>query len=215
MSTRIQALEARVVAAAAAVVERLRPAFERQFCGHIALDDPDREAKVLKRLTATPLGEAMEPLNHFQRFYKYLPYFAGVEHVFEIGVGTGSLFTLLEDVVGIRVDGVDAKSEKATVRSEFRRALAIDQRVVDHRIVAWEPLPFPDGVECVAAFWATFNKDWGVDEHAWFLEECRRRLVGARLVMLRFKPGAELDSYLRRFAVRPLVYDTHFRIIAL
>ncbi len=219
MPTPLQQLEEKVIAAARRVTDRLRPGFEARTCQHIDPDDPEREAKVLAALEQSQLAYALQPHYYLQRLYRYLPYFGGLDSVFEIGVGAGYMLALLRDLLGARVHGVDVKFAQLPVLVELRRELGLHDLVAERPVVAGAPIPIPEGTECVAAFHTVFNKYWDVAEHEWFLQECGRQLVGRRLVICYFNGGGfddrpEVKALYDRRGDTPLPHEQRFRVVS-
>jgi hypothetical protein len=122
-----------------------------------------------------PIKYALEAELHMSQKLRYLEFFQDVTSAFDIGVGAGQLLLLLRDAFGIPVTGIDAPDAKgAFLYRAFREALVIEDQVQMFEVVAGVDVPIPDGVDAVLCFYPIFDRGWGVEEHDWFVQMCRR-----------------------------------------
>jgi hypothetical protein len=143
---------------------------------------------------AAPVKYLIHARGHVKKFYPFLPYLSGPKRVFEIGVGPGHLFKILRDCFDVDVYGCDIEFDKTIVYREIRRELGIADRVLEYAVRAYSEIPIPTDCEGLFAFWTAFNTSWGVNEHHWFLDFCKERLVGPKLVALRFNRAGFTDK---------------------
>lgn len=122
---------------------------------------------------------------------RYLPHFQGINSVFEIGVGPGYLFSLLHDVMGIRITGVDVAAENHAYAS-LRREIGIDHLVTECEVRSGHDIPIPEATEVVAAFHPVFHRNWTFDDHAWFVDHCRSK--GVKAIYWRFNKRPALST---------------------
>ena len=114
----------------------------------------------------------------------------------------------------------DIDVETMEVYRRIRNSLGIQELVREHRITYNQDLGIESNTEAVIAFWTVFCKKWDVAEHEWFLNECRRQLVGEKVVILRFNNEGYLDrpsvkDYYDRISEQPLIDDPNFRVVRL
>lgn len=203
----MQIARARILSAAQEVDAQLRAEFERLmrtdpqaamspalgFANHRGELGPDGFAP------SAMMKYVADAESYIRRFYAFLPFFAGLEKVYELGVGPGYLLLMLREVLGIDARGCDIGLADKAVFREVRRALGLEPHVEEFAVRASFPLPVEPGTQAICAFYTVFNDNWGVAEHQWFLEECRRVLSGPKLVILRLNPHGFTD--------RPEVFD--------
>lgn len=162
------------------------------------------------------------PSKHVSKNIKYvleMQMLAGAK-VYELGVGPGYLFTLLEKALGCQMYGCDIDIETMEVYRRARKVLKITPRVAEHRVTSGKDLGILPGTEAVIAFWTVFNKHWSVADHKWFIQECGRHLVGQRLVFLRFNnegftDNAAVMELYNQCSSQPLSEDVNFRRVCL
>ncbi len=171
---------------------------------------------------AAPIKYVRYPKFHVQKnhcFLEHMSFLSG-KKVYEIGVGPGYLFLLLKELVGCKIYGCDIDVETMEVYRRIRNSLGIQELVREHRITYNQDLGIESNTEAVIAFWTVFCKKWDVAEHEWFLNECRRQLVGEKVVILRFNNEGYLDrpsvkDYYDRISEQPLIDDPNFRVVRL
>ncbi len=162
------------------------------------------------------------PKKHVSKNIKYvleMQMLAGAK-VYELGVGPGYLFTLLEKALGCQMYGCDINLDAMEVYRRTRKVLNITSRVVEHRVTSGKDLGILPGTEAVIAFWTVFNRQWSVADHKWFIEECARNLVGQRLLFLRFNNEGFTDNagvmeFYDQCSSQPLPEDGNFRRVCL
>jgi len=165
-----------------------------------------------------PIKYAINARKHMQLKLRYLPFLEDVRSAFDIGVGSGQMLQLLRDVLGIAVTGIDSpEAEGAFLYEAFRKELCMVNDVRMFNLTAGVDVPIPHGT-AVLCLWPIFDRGWTVDEHAWFMDMCRRR--GAERVIWRFNTinasEAILSFYRERMnAVAPRAKDPGFLIVPL
>jgi hypothetical protein len=159
---------------------------------------------------------------HIRRSRDYLPFLAPIagRKAFEIGVGAGYLFVLLNEALSVDMTGIDVRLDEQAVYREMRRRLGIDGRVREWRVRAYEDIPIPAGTEAVIATWAMFAMGWDLAAHEWFVDHCAGKLVGERMLLLQFNslgyddvPGA--PEFYQRIGTFPKRKDRRFCIVRL
>ncbi len=159
--------------------------------------------------------------NHFvTQKVRYLPYFKDVTSAFDIGVGPGHLFVLLQDVMGISVRGVDvANGPGEFLYRTLWQELGIADRVSIFAVRAGVDVPIPENTQAVLAFGPVFEKSWGEKEHSWFVEMCRSH--GAQRLYWHFNKRdnfEEIVGYYRKWGAefpREHLRDPGFCILRL
>ncbi|HTT97778.1 MAG TPA: hypothetical protein VMF58_06980 [Rhizomicrobium sp.] len=219
---RIDAVCERHYAIADGIGARFTAAYER-----LLRDDPaavhDRRRGYVDKdgavnFKSAPVKYAIDARTHMSLKMRYLPYLKDSAAAFDIGVGTGQMFQLLRDALGIPVTGIDSPgAEGALLYEAFRDALGIPNDVASFDVTAGVDVPVPRGAT-VLCLWPIFDRGWRVDEHAWFMDMCRRR--GAERVIWRFNmlnaPEAILNFYRDRIgASAPRDADPGFLIAPL
>jgi len=165
-----------------------------------------------------PIKYALHARKHMPLKLRYLPYLTDIRRAFDIGVGTAQMFMLLRDALRIEVSGLDApEAEGSLIYKEFREALGITGDVGMFKVAAGVDVPIPAD-SAVLALWPVFDRGWGMEEHAWFMDMCARR--GAERVVWRFNmlnaPEPILTFYRERMgAVAPRENDPGFLIVRL
>lgn len=163
-----------------------------------------------------PIKYALHARKHMLLKLTYLPYLKDFLCAFDVGVGTGQTFMLLRDALNIEVTGLDAPdAEGAFIYRDFRRALRIADDVTLAHVVAHKDVPIPAG-SSVLCMWSIFDRGWGIEEHAWFVDMCRRR--GAERLVWRFNmlnaPERILAFYRQEMgATAPRENDPGFLIV--
>jgi len=165
-----------------------------------------------------PIKYAVHGRRHLKLKLRYLPLFSDLKSAYDIGVGSGQMFMLLRDALGIRTRGLDAENVKgAYLYREFRRELGIDDAVDLFEIRLGSAIPIPQGVDAVLALWPTFDRGWGPSDHDWFVNLCRSR--GAKRLVWRFNMGAvvpeTLSFYEQAGAEYPWPQDRGFLFLTL
>lgn len=217
---RVNAVCSRVYEISDRIAARFTAEFER-----LTRDDP--EAIADKRWGFTdqsgtvnfergPIKYAVHARRHMRLKLHYLPYLKTFRRAFDVGVGTGQIFVLLRDALNIEVTGLDAAdAEGAFIYRDFRQALGIADAVQLTHVAAHKDVPIPAGAS-VLCLWPVFDRGWGVEEHAWFVDLCRRR--GAEQLVWRFNmrnaPEPILAFYRQEMgATAPRENDPGFLIV--
>lgn len=167
-------------------------------------------------------------------FIEHMTDLAG-RRVFEIGVGAGHMAFLLREALGSDVYGCDIYADLHAVYKPMREALGVQAATHDRTVRFGEPLGIQPGTEALVTFWPAFMKravgeqagtdepitePWDVEEHEWFLDQCRTELTGLRQVIIRFnrdgllKQRSVRDLY-RRIGSFPIKEDPRFCVIKL
>jgi hypothetical protein len=147
---------------------------------------------------------------HVHKWVAFLPYLSGLEKVYEIGVGPGYLFRMMMDYYSTDISGCDLDPEKNLIFAKVREELGIADRIQNHKVIAKQDIPIPDGTDGLFAFWTVFNFNWSVDDHAWFIEHCREKLAGEKRVVLLFNDRGyddrpEIQDFYRKRARFPFL----------
>jgi hypothetical protein len=135
---------------------------------------------------------------------RMVPYFRGVRRGYEIGVGPGYLFTMLQQVLGIEMRGCDVDFDGLIVYRELRRALGIEPLVSEFRVAAGADLPIPPGTDAVIAVAPVFDMGWDVAEHRDFLGLCRAKGVERMIWRLNKHTPEDILKFYRGFAQFPM-----------
>jgi hypothetical protein len=165
-----------------------------------------------------PIKYVLHARKHMPLKLRYLPYLKDVRCAFDIGVGTAQMFMLLRDALGIEVSGLDtSEAEGAFIYKEVRAALGIENDVAMFKVVAGTDVPIPPD-SAVLALWPIFDRGWGVEEHAWFMDMCARQ--GAERVIWRFNMVNAAEPILTFYrekmnAAAPRENDPGFLIVPL
>ena len=182
----LEAVRARLIAVGDEVAERLGREFEAlraigsEEMRSQRLGFAGRDGELGPDNTRCPYGTikyAIEVRDWVDTNIAFLPFFEGVRSAFEIGVGPGYLFTLLRDVLGIDISGIDMGFEMFGVYRDLRKELGISHLVSEFKVMAPDNIPIPDGVEAVIAFWSVFDWPWSLEEHQVFVDFCRGKGV--------------------------------------
>lgn len=149
---------------------------------------------------------------HVRKWRIYTPYMSGLRKAFEIGVGPGYLFRIMIDLYGTDMRGCDLSPTKNRVFRDLREELGLSNRVMTHKVVARQDIPIPEGSEAVLGFWTVFNEKFSLDDHKWFVAQCREKLVGPKKLVLLFNgPGyddrPEIFEWYQTFAEFPLLTE--------
>jgi hypothetical protein len=123
---------------------------------------------------------------HVRKWRNFTPYLSGLRKAFEIGVGPGYLFHIMIEVYGTDMRGCDLDLAKDRVFRDLREELGISDRVMTHKVVARQDIPIPEGSEAVLGFWTVFTETFSLDDHKWFVAQCREKLVGPKKLVLLF-----------------------------
>jgi hypothetical protein len=195
-------LEARMIAAAKATAD--------EFYDSLTRHDPNPGS-------TNPLKFVLAPETHIQRFYSYLEYLEGIRSAFEIGIGAGYFFVILQELLGIRMSGCDVPIDNPVYR-RMREKLGID--ALEHAVTYGKDIPIPARTEAVIGTWTQFHRNWGLTEHEWFVDQCAAKLTGPRLLMLRFGlPGYEnaagVPEFYHQIGTFPMPRDKYFCVIKL
>lgn len=171
---------------------------------------------------AAPIKYVLYSRKHIEKFMQYIPFF--IEHfgkkAFEIGVGPAYLLTLLKNVLNMDMHGIDIRLKDEIVYRRIREELCVDKFVFEHKVTSGIDIPIPDSTELLISFWTVFNRDWELEDHKWFIEHCRQKLVGDKELIFRFNNEGFLDkteirNYYKSIAIFPLKTDANFCIIRL
>jgi hypothetical protein len=123
---------------------------------------------------------------HVRKWRSFTPYLSGLRKAFEIGVGPGYLFHIMIEVYGTDMRGCDLEPSKNRVFRDLREELGLSDRVMTHKVVARQDIPIPEGSEAVLGFWTVFTETFSLDDHKWFVAQCREKLVGPKKLALLF-----------------------------
>ena len=123
---------------------------------------------------------------HVRKWRLYTPYMSNLRKAFEIGVGPGYLFRIMIDLYGTDMRGCDLAPAKNRVFRDLREELGLSDRVMTHKVVAGQDIPIPEGSEAVLAFWTVFTETFSLDDHKWFVAQCREKLVGPKKLVFLF-----------------------------
>jgi len=209
-----------------AMADQIGAQFTTEY-GRLLRDDPgavydkrrgyvDKEGIV--NFERGPIKYAVNARKHMTLKLRYLPYLTDLRSAFDIGVGTGQMFQLLRDALGVSVTGIDAPdAEGAFLYEAFRKELGIENDVAMFNVRARVDVPIPRGA-AVLCLWPIFDRGWTVDEHAWFMEMCKSH--GAERVVWRFNTLNASDAILNFYrdtvgAVSPRANDPGFLIAPL
>ena len=167
---------------------------------HASLDEP----RVMKYIR---LVEA-----HVRKWRLYTPYMSGLRKAFEIGVGPGYLFRIMIDLCGTDMRGCDLDPAKNRVFRDLREELGLSARVMTHKVVAGQDIPIPEGSEAVLGFWTVFTETFSLDDHKWFVAQCREKLVGPKKLVLLFNTRGyderpEIFEWYQTFGEFPLLTE--------
>ncbi len=149
---------------------------------------------------------------HVLKWRLFTPYMSGLRKAFEIGVGPGYLFRIMIDLYGTDMRGCDLAPTKNRVFRDLREELGISARVMTHKVVAGRDIPIPEGSEAVLAFWTVFTETFSLDDHKWFVAQCREKLVGPKKLVLLFNTGGydecpEIFEWYQTFGEFPLLTE--------
>ena len=137
-----------------------------------------------------------DPKEQLRRNYRYLPLMKKYRNrrIFEIGVGPGYFFKLIQSLISSQISGIDRDIHGKVVFRELRKELSIFDQVFEHRVEPRQSIPIPKETEVVVAFRTTFNRPWNVEDHKWFLKDCFAQMSGDRTVILGFNRQGYLDN---------------------
>jgi hypothetical protein len=149
---------------------------------------------------------------HVRKWRLFVPYLSGLRKAFEIGVGPGYLFRIMMDLYGTDMGGCDLDPAKNRVFRDLREELGLSARVMTHKVVAGRDIPIPDGAEAVLGFWTVFTETFSLNDHKWFVAQCREKLVGPKRLALLFNTRGydecpEIFDWYRTFGEFPLLTD--------
>ena len=149
---------------------------------------------------------------HVRKWRLYTPYMSGLRKAFEIGVGPGYLFRIMMDLYGTDMRGCDLSPAKNRVFRDLREELGLTARVMNHKVVAGKDIPIPDGSQAVLGFWTVFTETFSLDDHKWFVAQCREKLRGPKKLVLLFNGRGydecpEIFKWYRTFAEFPLLRE--------
>lgn len=147
---------------------------------------------------------------HVQKWRLFTPYMSGVRKAFEIGVGPGYLFRMMIDLYGTDMHGCDLDPAKNRVFRDLRQELGLSSRVMTHKVVAGQDIPIPEGSEAVLGFWTVFTEPFSLDDHKWFVAQCREKLVGPKKLVMLFNARGydecqEIFEWYKTFGEFPLL----------
>lgn len=149
---------------------------------------------------------------HVRKWRTYTPYMSGLRKAFEIGVGPGYLFRMMMELYGTDMRGCDLDPTTNRVFRDLREELGISARVMTHKVVARRDIPIPEGSEAVIGFWTVFTETFSLDDHKWFVAQCREKLVGPKKLVLLFNARGydecpEVFKWYQTFAEFPLLNE--------
>jgi len=149
---------------------------------------------------------------HVRKWRLYTPYLSGLRKAFEIGVGPGYLFRIMIDLYATDMRGCDLDPAKNRIFRDLREELGLSARVMIHKVVAGRDIPIPDGSEAVLGFWTVFTEAFSLDDHKWFVAQCREKLVGPKKLVLLFNTRGyderpEIFEWYRTFGEFPLLTE--------
>ena len=149
---------------------------------------------------------------HVRKWRLYTPYMGGLRKAFEIGVGPGYLFRMMIDLYGTDMRGCDLDPAKNRVFRDLREELGLSARVMTHKVVAGHDIPIPEGSEAVFGFWTVFTEKFSLDDHKWFVAQCREKLVGPKRLVLLFNTRGydecpEISKWYQTFGEFPLLKE--------
>jgi hypothetical protein len=116
----------------------------------------------------------------------YFQFFGGLKSAYEIGVGPGYLLRLMIDHLGLQMSGCDVSRDATPLFDDIRRAIGVSHLVEDHKVTPRQEIPITPGAEALLAFQTVFNFGFTLDDHRWFLEQCRQKLSGPKKVFILF-----------------------------
>ena len=136
------------------------------------------------------------PKEQLRRNYRYLPLMEKYRgrKIFEIGVGPGYFFKLLQSLISSEISGIDRDINERVVFRELRKEFSIFDKVFEHRVEARKSIPIPKETEVIVAFRTTFNRRWNVEDHKWFLKDCFAQMSGDKAVILGFNRRGYMDN---------------------
>ncbi len=149
---------------------------------------------------------------HVRKWRHFTPYMSGLRKAFEIGVGPGYLFRIMIDLYGTDMRGCDLNPAMNRVFRDLREELGLSARVMTHKVVARQDIPIPDGSEAVLGFWTVFTETFSLDDHKWFVAQCREKLVAPKKLVLLFNARgydecSEVFEWYQTFAEFPLLNE--------
>lgn len=143
---------------------------------------------------------------HVAHAAKLSGYFSAIQNIFEIGPGPGFLLAVLR-AQGKTISGCDVRSGPDDVFVQMRSALGVQPFVIQHRVVAFQPIPVSPGMEGLAAITTGIDRRWGMREHEWFLAECAAKLCGRKRLVFGFQfpdPMTPVQRFYRRIGLFPI-----------
>jgi hypothetical protein len=147
--------------------------------------DPVRAERFNRRLTEALVTKYLVRVEKPLAFWPgVLPHLVGFSRGYEIGVGPGYLFKLLMETQSVQMRGCDCDPNRSVVFRELRRTLGIEDLVDVHPVRRRRPIPIPEGTQALLGFFTEFNYGYSLDDWRWFLDHCRERLTGPKLVYL-------------------------------
>lgn len=149
---------------------------------------------------------------HVRKWRVFTPYLGGLQKAFEIGVGPGYLFRLMIELYGTDMRGCDLDPAKNPVFRDLRKELGLSERVMTHKVIANNDIPIPEGSEAVMGFWTVFTETFSLDDHKWFVAQCREKLVGPKKLVMLFNTRGyderpEIFDWYKTFAAFPLLNE--------
>jgi hypothetical protein len=228
---KLSEIEAEIIQKSDVIFEDLKKIFEtRRAAGDPkALDFNLGFANGKGQLSENGSGHADAPIKyvrypkfHISKNYKFIEKmnFLKEKKVYELGVGPGYLFYLLERMLGCDMYGCDIRVETHEVYRRARTVLHVQDKVKESRVAYQRDIGLEPGTEAIIAFWTVFNKKWGVREHQWFLDECAEKMVGDKYVVFRFNnigytDNEEVYSFYQKNSILPIEDDPNFCVLKL
>jgi len=114
--------------------------------------------------------------------------------IFEIGVGPGYFFKLLQSLISSEISGIDRDIHERVVFRELRKEFSIFDKVFEHKVEARQSIPIPKETEVIVALRTTFNRSWNAEDHEWFLKDCFAQMSGDGAVILGFNRRGYVDN---------------------
>jgi hypothetical protein len=168
------------------------------------IDELQHDKNIAVRHRSSGWKYVTSPEHFVRRARDELDFLERANVFFEIGPGPGFLMALLRECRGKRVTAIDAEMNERFYFRRLREAIGVQSLVSEHAVKAYQSIPIPNGAEAVIAFGTGIERDWGIEEHMWFLGECRAKLTGPRLLFWRFLHTNEAaDAYYRSNARFP------------
>lgn len=129
--------------------------------------------------------------------------------VFEIGPGCCYLLHMCRQR-GCEVRAVDVKLEYFVVYRTMRRLLELEPFISEFRVESFHPIPFIQLYDRIVATAIMFDREWGVAEHLYFVEDCLRNMKPDGILVLSFNEHTvitpQIMAVYEAFAVFPEKY---------